>query len=201
MASLSTLVQHASQGDRVALEELFERHFPELHAFLQLRMGRSLRARESVSDLAQSVCREVLADLADFEYRGERSFRKWLFLQAHRKLAERARYHQRQKRAVDREQNCDHSVTHAAMSLITPSRIAIGREEVAEFEEALDSLSSNQRQVLVLCRGLGMQPSEAAEELGLEAGTARVTLHRALARLAVLRRRRARRENGDDATD
>ncbi|MCA8954477.1 MAG: sigma-70 family RNA polymerase sigma factor [Planctomycetes bacterium] len=201
MSSLSTLVQQASNGDVVAIDELIVRHFPELRAFLCLRMGRSLRARESASDLAQSVCREVLEELAEFEYRGDRAFKRWLFLRAHRKLVERARFHGTQKRDVDREAlACEPSVSQAAMSLLTPSRVAAGKEEYALFEELLDGLSPQQRQVLILCRGLGMQPAEAAEELGTSANTVRVALHRALAKVVVARRRRHREDSGDGET-
>jgi hypothetical protein len=61
-------------GDAEALARLLTGFLPELRAFVRLRLGPELRARETSSDLVQSVCREVLADLDQFEYRGSPSF-------------------------------------------------------------------------------------------------------------------------------
>ena len=80
------LIDRASRGDPVALDALVEHHLPNLLAFLRLNAGPHLLAKESVSDLAQSVCREVLDDVDRFEYRGEPAFRKWLFTAALNKV-------------------------------------------------------------------------------------------------------------------
>ena len=64
-----------------------------LIAFLRARVGSALAARESIHDLAQSVCREVLRDQAELTFRSDESFRAFLFLQASRKIVDRARYH------------------------------------------------------------------------------------------------------------
>ncbi len=182
------LVKDASRGDSTAVDELLERFQPELHAFLRFHMGREIAARESVSDLAQSVCREVLQDLSQFEYRGESSFKRWLFLQAQRKIASRGRFHAQLCRDPDREQPFDANDDFAigAVDLLTPSRHAIAREDLAGFSQSVEALPEVQRRVLILCRGLGMSPAEAAAELGKTANAVRVALHRGLARLAVL---------------
>lgn len=182
--STEVVVRAATRGDEVALGELFERYLPEIRAFVQLHLGAGLAAHESSSDLVQSACREILADLPDFEWRGERAFKQLLFLQARRKLAERGRYHRRAKRDVARELPFDDEIAQGALSLLTPSREAMGREEVARCYAAIEQLPEDQRRVLLMCRGLGMSPSEAADELGKSANTVRVTLHRALARFA-----------------
>ena len=71
---------------------------PQLIAFLRVKVGRLIGARESVRDLAQSVCREVLEDMDDFEYAGDAAFRSWLFQQASRKILDRHRYLRRARR-------------------------------------------------------------------------------------------------------
>ena len=65
------LAQSASSGDRGALLELLERYLPELRAFIRLRTGPRLLARETPDDLVQSVCREVIGNLSGFDYRSE----------------------------------------------------------------------------------------------------------------------------------
>ena len=97
------LVQEAQRGDSAALDELLQRHIPALRAFIRLRCGKQIRDKESCSDLVQSVCREVLGELGRFEYRGEASFRNWLFGWATHKIQNRARYYRAEKRDAARE--------------------------------------------------------------------------------------------------
>jgi len=61
---LESLVHSASRGDGIAIDELLHRYLPGLRAFVRLRASPAVRAKESASDIAQSVCREVLEDLA-----------------------------------------------------------------------------------------------------------------------------------------
>ena len=93
--------------NRAAVEELLVRHLPALQAWLRLRMGAQLRVRETPEDLVQSVAREALSDLGDFEWRGESAFRHWLFVRAQRKLVDKARYVGADRRSPQRERQMD----------------------------------------------------------------------------------------------
>ena len=73
-----TLVEQATRGDDAALEDLLVRHRPALERFVNRHRGMLVPGRDSVSDVVQSICRTVLTDLADFEYRGEKAFIGWL---------------------------------------------------------------------------------------------------------------------------
>src|SRR5262245_56529972 len=70
---------------------LFAAHLGDLAGYLRRRCGVLLRAKESVSDLAQSVCREALTHWSRFRSGSDRdrSLRKWLFHIARRKLSVR----------------------------------------------------------------------------------------------------------------
>jgi RNA polymerase sigma-70 factor (ECF subfamily) len=94
----AALVAAARNKDEAALQQLLVRNLPGLEAFVRLRMGAALRGLMTAPDLVQSVCREVLEDLGDFEFRGEGPFRHWLFVRAENKLREKHRYHHRDKR-------------------------------------------------------------------------------------------------------
>jgi len=189
--SEQALARRASSGDPIAIAELLELNLPKLRTYIRLRSGRFLRALESSSDLAQSVCREVLADLVEGEYPGDRGFRAWLFLTARRKIADRVRYYRAEKRDAGRlvsspskadiEQIAD---GYARAGLGTPSRAAMTAERVAQIEAAMDRLTPGDRDLIAQRRVLGMTYAEIAERMGKSEGAVRVQLHRALSRLS-----------------
>ena len=100
---LHTLVDQASVGDPQAIDSLVDRYLPRLHAFIRLECPPQLRRLEQTADLAQSACREVLADLAGHEWVSEPRFRHWLFVCARSKLRDKLRYWHSEKRDPMRE--------------------------------------------------------------------------------------------------
>jgi RNA polymerase sigma-70 factor (ECF subfamily) len=184
------LVAAATRGDAGALESLLVRHLPGLHAFVRLRMGEHLRAKESSSDLVQSVCREVLQDLERFEYRDEGGFKQWLYTRALRKILNRNRFYRAGKR--DLAQEAAPAATEGGglldvyLSFCTPSRDAMAHERIAHIEAAFAQLPESFREVITLARVVGLSHQEIGEKLGKSEGAARVLLHRALARLSLL---------------
>jgi RNA polymerase sigma-70 factor (ECF subfamily) len=183
------LVRRATAGDRDAVEELLAAHLSRLRAFLRLRMGGAVRSKESTEDLVQSVCREALERLDGFEYRGEASFRHWLFQQAEHKVVDRARFYGRAKRAA-REVPLDVRREEAETlrgleSLFTPSRDAVAREELARLETAFAKLPADQREVILLARIVGLPHAEIAGRMGRSVSATWTLLSRALARLSM----------------
>lgn len=185
------LIERTRNGDHIALDELLTRHLNSLQGYLRLRCGGALREYESCSDFAQSVCREVLSDLACFEYRGEAAFRRWLFEAAERKLKDRARYWGRAKRdgmrvELTTSDASNSDVLSCYASFCSPSQGAIMRDELARIERAFDRLTEAQREVIVLSRIVGMPTNEIAEHTGQTVEYTRVLLSRGLAKLATL---------------
>ena len=178
---IERLVQEASAGDELAFRELLEQNLPMLRTFVRAQLGGHLLVHESADDLVQSVCREVLQDLGEFEYRSDASFRKWLCLSAVRKIRDRDKFYKRQRRDPAREEGSAGYQEH--LSMLTPSRILSAREEIERLDRAMDTLSDEQRTVLCLSRLIGLSHAEIAEEIGKSVGATRVVLHRALARL------------------
>ena len=70
--------------------------------------------------------------------------------------------------------------------MLSQSRIAIAREDVAQFEAAFDQLSDEHREVITLQRLLGLDHEQIAQRMGRSAAASRVLLHRAIARLGRL---------------
>jgi len=181
----ATWVERASRGDAAAVALLLERHLPGLRAWLRLRAGRILLAKESSSDLAQSVCREILEHAGRFQYAGEAQFRKWLYTTALRKIAHRYEHFDAAKRRAPRAGTRDPELLEACATLLTPSRDAIAREELARTADAFEKLSDEHREVILLSRLVGLSAREIGEEMGRSEAAVRQLLRRALADLAV----------------
>ena len=170
-----------------SLEAALARLMPRLHAFVRLHADPALRAKESCSDLVQSVCREVLENAGRIEYRGDEAFRAWLFTWALNKIRDRQRYWRAEKRDVGREvagvAPSDHDLLACYQTLCTPSREAMLHEKIERIEAAFDCLPENYREVITLSRIVGLSHAEIARRNGCEPGAVRSLLNRALVRL------------------
>jgi len=187
MDSSESLIIAARGRDRRAIEELLLQHLSPLEAFVRLRMGPALRAHLTAPDLVQSVCREVLEDLGEFEYRGEAAFRHWLYTRAQNKLLEKHRWLTAGKRDHGREEPVPDvtTVLPSYQTLLTPSRVAAARETVARIEAAFDELPEDYREALTLHRICGMSHAEIAERMQRSEGAVRNLVYRATSRLAL----------------
>ncbi|MBL8730566.1 MAG: sigma-70 family RNA polymerase sigma factor [Planctomycetes bacterium] len=183
MAALAT-------GDPAARDRLFAESLPALMAFLRARVGAALGGRESVRDMAQSVCREVLRDLPKLQFAREEQFRAYLFLQATRKVLDRNRYHKQEKRDAARVKplpdDGEEAEALGALVPLTPSRVAGAREELTRVELALQQLPEAQRDAVLLSRIAGLSYEEIARQKGISSAAVRGLVARGLARLVGL---------------
>ena len=167
-------------GEGPPLEALLAAYLPELQGYLRRRSQGLVAARESSSDLVQSVCREILANLDRFQHGGDADFRNWVFRTADRKVVDRHRYYTAQRRDPARElgEPIEPEVD------ITPSRHAVAREEYERVQRALESLPAHYREVVLLSRVFEVPQAEIAKRLGKSEGAVRNILSRALAEIA-----------------
>jgi len=150
-------------------------------------------AKESSSDLVQSVCREVLQNVDRFEYQGEAAFRNWLYQAALRKIIDRQRYYKAEKRDQAREVapggggdaslSAD-EIAQIAVSLGTPSRDAMMREEVERLERGFEQLREADRRIIRAIYIEGLSHAQFAEQNECTEVASRKMLSRALARLS-----------------
>jgi RNA polymerase sigma-70 factor (ECF subfamily) len=191
-SDIEKLAAQAAQGDRVAVDALLGRYLPELRAFVRLRAGAVVRARESSSDIVQSVCREVLQHIDRFQFPSEPAFKQWLYTTALRKILNRQEYYLAQKRDALREgplnieQSSQEQLLACYHSFSTPSRQAMLREEIERIERAFESLPDEYREVITLAHIVGLSRAEIAQQMGKSEGAIRVLLHRALAKVSSL---------------
>lgn len=174
----------AAPGDLQAFDALLQRHLPQLHAFVHVRLG-NLRARESSLDVVQSVCRELLSSPDASVSRSEERFRAWLFTSALNKLRERHRRQHADRRDVDREVRAPEDDSFTAVAhLLTPSQDAIGNEVAAAMRDALAELTEEHREVITLARLVRLPHKVIAEVMGRSEDATRQLLARAIVKLA-----------------
>jgi RNA polymerase sigma-70 factor (subfamily 1) len=184
------LAQAAARGDSDAVEKLLQIHLPALNAFVRLRAGEMLRAHESSSDLVQSVCREVLANIEHFKHPGEGAFKGWLYTTALRKICNRVEYYRAEKRDPRREVDAEAldpaHLLATYRSFSSPSHRASVKEEVARIENAFAQMPDEYREVITLAHVAGLSRGEIAVQMQRSEEAVRQLLHRALVRTAEL---------------
>lgn len=173
----------ASRGDATATLTLLQLYLPRLRAFVRSRLGPELRARESDSDVVQSVCRELIEAKDGFRYRGETAFRGWLFTAALNKVREKVRHHRQARRAIGREEPASRAHVVPEEGITSPSYAALAGERVAALEASLDALAESDREIIALARLAGLPIADVAVRLGKSVEAARKQLGRALLRL------------------
>lgn len=186
------LLERLRDGDGEALQQLLTMHLPGLRGYVRLNCGEMLRERESATDLVQSVCREILEKMEQFQHPGEDGFKRWLYTTALRKIQHRIRYYGAERRCVGREVRAD-AWTRGADDLVdcyrsfcSPSGVAVAKEEVERIESAFDQLPEHYREVITLARVVGLSRAEIGERMGRSEGAVRTMLSRALVSLAEL---------------
>ncbi len=180
-----SLFEQARGGDSSALARLVAGYLPQLHAFVHVRLGGILRAREATMDVVQSACRELLEDPSRSEPRGEARFRAWLFTTTLNKLREKHRFHGRERRDAKREVDGPgpDGMLQAA-GFLTPSVDAIGRETALALDAAMQALSDEHREVITMARIAQLPHAVIAEVMGRTEAAVRQLLVRALRALA-----------------
>lgn len=184
-ADSSGLLHAARVGDEAALATLLERHLPVLRGFVRLQIGSFLRARETESDVVQSVCMEVLRRGERLEFRGEAAFRSWLYHAVLLKVRDHERHWRAHKRNPENgaEVRDDRELAEVYHS-VSPSRNAIAIEDLQRVEEAFSRLPEHYARALVLQRIVGLDLNAIAAELGRTPAATEVLLRRAQVRLA-----------------
>ncbi|MEO0479526.1 MAG: sigma-70 family RNA polymerase sigma factor [Planctomycetota bacterium] len=183
------LIERASLGDAPALDELLIENLPMLEAYVRVHAGQGVKRRESLTDLVQSVCGDVLAGADAFEFRGEAQFRHWLCKRALHKIVDKGRFHRAAKRDLGREESAAEGgpqIADRAQNELTPSRILGGQEDWEALEKAFTELNDEQREAVTLKRIVGMSYSEIAESMGRTEAAVRNLVFRGLARLTSL---------------
>jgi len=178
------LLEQARDGSPTAISALFERYGGKLHALIRARLGPQLRRRVESRDIVQIAMMRAFEGFQRFDGAGSRSFVGWLAAIAQAEICDRADYYGRQKRDLGREKSLRSGFDAIARQVHTEvSRLQL-ESDLERLAEAVDTLSEDQREV-VLLRSFEELPFRAiGERMGRSADACRMLYARALANLA-----------------
>ncbi len=162
------LIRWVADGDVSCVGTLFERHHGGVFRYcLQITKDKELS-----EDLVQEVFMKVLSKAKT--YRGDGSFKAWLFNMARNVAFDQLRLNQR------RHAQHDPSVEAGPSS----EELASSQESLDLAVRALDSLPETVREVIWLGRFEFDGYEDLGVALGCAPGTARVRMHRAMKQFA-----------------
>ena len=165
-SSDEALMLALQRGELMAFDVLFRRHYESVRALCE----RLMSVPGVGDDLAQETFLRVLRHRST--YRGDARFTTWLYRIARNAALEQVARNARDRRIAERWRQ-------EAPASIEPDRL----ENTERLAMAMQSLTPEQREVLVLCRYHDLPFSEIGAILGCTAGAARVRAHRALTAL------------------
>ena len=162
------LIGRAVAGDRQALERLFRRHYPTIHAFAQKICGDPVLAE----DVAQDAVVKLMGSIQTFDHRC--AFTSWLY----RVVLTKALDHRRKEK---RRSSLAEELRQAARRTERPCQ-----EDSVTARQLWDlilELPTDERDAAVLVLGEGLTHREAAEILGCPLGTVGWRLSKIVKRL------------------
>ena len=179
-------LQEISLGDQAAFDQLMDQHRDYLRRVIEARMEPSLRQRVDPSDIIQETLVVASQRLQDYMRRQPASFRLWLRGTALERLIDARRAHLTQKRSVERDVHFGDasSIAIARAFLSGPVEKVLRRELIQQVQTALQQLTDQDRELLVMRHAEGLSNAEVAELLDVESKTASKRYGRALQKLA-----------------
>jgi RNA polymerase sigma-70 factor, ECF subfamily len=160
------LIARWKRGDDQAATELVERHSAAL-----ARFAVSSGERNEVDELVQDTFVRAFNSLDGF--RGDSSFRTWLFTIERRLLLDRRRAEKRRRDRTEVSED-DAATEYDALDSV------VADETQQRLQQAVQRLSPTQREVFALRVAEGLSYKEIAEAVGTTEGAARVHYHNAM---------------------
>jgi RNA polymerase sigma-70 factor (ECF subfamily) len=164
------LIERAKQGDEAAVGDLYRRHAPRIYAYLASRVGDATLAE----DLTSEVFVRALEGLPRYQDRGIR-FSAWLYRIAHDRMVDHVR---RQARRPTTPLQDERLPAQAGIDELVETRL-----RVAQLDKAMDQLTAEQRQVILLRFVHGLKLGEVAYVMSKSTAAVKMLQLRALTRL------------------
>jgi RNA polymerase sigma-70 factor (ECF subfamily) len=190
------LIAAIRRGSVQALGDFIELNRPRLLGFLRTITGEHLLARMELDDLFQEVATGAISALPRTPFE---TLEPWGWLQelSRRRVVDAHRFHfGAERRAAGRQTSLDAAVGTGSermslkelliASITTPSQ-AVSRDlRLARVQQAIQSLSSEQQEIIKLRYVDGMPTKQIAEQVGKTDTAVRVILTRSVRKLEEL---------------
>jgi RNA polymerase sigma-70 factor (ECF subfamily) len=168
------LWRRASAGDQSAYEQLFALHCERLMIFIRTRMGADLRSKVDPEDVLQASYLAAHRAFGSFEYSSDGAFFRWLCRIASNRTRDEADHFRADKRQP----------VELRYSWPTGPQTAVARAESHQrLETALNQLSSEHREVVLLRYFEGLTAEETGARMSRTPSAVRNLLSRALVEL------------------
>ena len=180
------LVRSAQAGSDAALDRLFTRYYERVRRVVRMRLGRKLRGALESGDILQETFAVAVKGFDRFEMREEASLINWLSKLAERQIIAAADYHGAKKRDRDMEVAMDGPTTGSQPSEYRmefgtdapgPREMAEADEQAQIVEQAMEELSDEYRELLILRNYVGASWEHIAEAIGSPSADAARMMH------------------------
>lgn len=188
------LLDDARTGEASAVDRLLGEFREPLRKVIGMRLDPAIARRVDASDIVQDVLLEANQRLTDYLKQPDMPFHLWLRHLAQDRIIDTHRRHRlAQRRSIDREQPlarpalADESSQMLVAQLIdterTPASEAIRRELQRRIDSAIDQLSEDDREIVLMRHQEALSNQDVAEALKLTEAAASMRYLRALRRL------------------
>jgi RNA polymerase sigma-70 factor, ECF subfamily len=172
------LLAQVREGDDLALDVLCQRVIPPLERWATGRLPARARDLVETGDIVQETVLKSLRSLDRFEAQRDGALLAYLRTAIMNRVRDEARRVGRRPAAVEIDDR-------SADTRPSPLEEVIGAESIRIYEESLQRLKPDDREAVIARLEMGMSFAEVASALGkTNANTARMTVNRALLRLA-----------------
>jgi RNA polymerase sigma-70 factor (ECF subfamily) len=178
-ADEQALLERIRNGDDSGFEQLVKQHTGKIIGLAWRLVGN----REEAEDLAQEAFLRLHRSLPDF--RGDSRISTWLYRTTTRLAIDHLRRERIKRKLFFFRQNNDapDPVELASDTRNDPGRELLAQEAMKSLRRSLGKLSPRQQVIFTLRHYEGLTLQEIAEHLGLEIGTVKAHLHRAVTQL------------------
>lgn len=166
-----SLVARAVKRDPDAFGQLYNLYFERVYRYARLRLGNPTDAEDVTAGVFLSAWRTI----DRFTPTHNASFAGWLFRLAHNALVDRYR---RVKPMVSLDNELDAEL--AQQEVTTPDAVLERRLTFAELHQAMQQLTDEQREVVLLRFVEGLSAREVGDIMGKHEGTVRGMQFRAI---------------------
>jgi RNA polymerase sigma factor (sigma-70 family) len=177
LGATAELFRRARAGDESALNSIYKRFWGVLCRVAHGRLPKCARGLTDTQDVVQNAMVNALKSVRDFEPNYPGAFLAYM----HKCVINEIHT---QVRKANRRPTAGPIPEDLPSGGPSPIEIAIGTDTHDRYEQALDMLEDDDRQIIIAYVEMGLTYADLAETLGIQVNAARMRVARALLRLA-----------------